>query len=87
MLFLGNEEKGCLFSLCFIVVDWLNAAHHECFQDPKISIMIQQLQLETNAFLDYTWKNEELCYKGHLYLNKKNLNLNPQFSLNSMHFQ
>jgi hypothetical protein len=32
--------------------------------------VIQQLQQHTNAYLGYTWNNEELRYKGHLYLTK-----------------
>jgi hypothetical protein len=65
------EEEGSLFSLSFIVVDWLKEVFHEWFQDPKISSLIQQLQQDTNASLRYTWKNEELHYKGHLYLRKQ----------------
>jgi hypothetical protein len=65
------EEEGSLFSLSFIVVDWLNAVHHEWFQDSKTSSLIQQLQHDSNASPGYTWKNEELHYKGHLYLIKQ----------------
>jgi hypothetical protein len=45
------EEEGSLFSLSFIVADWLMEVHHEWFQDPKISSLVQQLQQETNASL------------------------------------
>jgi hypothetical protein len=30
------EEEGSLFSLSFIVVDWVNEVHNEWFIDPKI---------------------------------------------------
>jgi hypothetical protein len=41
------EEEGSLFSLSFIVPDWLQAVRQEWLQDPKSSHLIQQLQ--TNA--------------------------------------
>jgi hypothetical protein len=31
------EEEGSLFSLSFIVSDWLKEVHQEWFQDPKLS--------------------------------------------------
>jgi hypothetical protein len=38
------EDEGSLFSLSFIVPDWLQVVHHEWLHDPKISHLIQQLQ-------------------------------------------
>jgi hypothetical protein len=35
------EDEGSLFSLSFIVPDWLQVVHREWLQDPKISQMIQ----------------------------------------------
>ena len=64
-------EEGFLFSLSFIVANWLEVVRHEWFQDLKISILIQQLQQDTNASLVYTWKNKELCYKSYLHLTKQ----------------
>jgi hypothetical protein len=37
------EEEGSLFSLSFIVPDWLQVVRQEWLQDPKSSHMIQQL--------------------------------------------
>jgi hypothetical protein len=34
------EDKGSLFSLSFIVPDWLQAVHQEWLQDPKSSHLI-----------------------------------------------
>jgi len=45
------EEEGSLFSLSFIVADWLQAIHQEWLQDPKISILIQTLQQYPQASL------------------------------------
>jgi hypothetical protein len=38
------EDEGSLFSLSFIVLDWLQAIRQEWLQDPKSSQLIQQLQ-------------------------------------------
>jgi hypothetical protein len=37
------EDKGSIFSLSFIVSDWLQAVHQEWLQDPKSSQLIHQL--------------------------------------------
>jgi hypothetical protein len=65
------EEEGSLFSLSFIVPDWLQVVHQEWLQDPKISRLIQQLQEHSPASPGYSWHNNELHYKGHLYLRKQ----------------
>jgi hypothetical protein len=43
------EDEGSLFSLSFIVPDWLQAVHQEWLQDPKSSHLIQQLQNKAPA--------------------------------------
>ena len=62
------EEEGSLFSLSFIVVDWIHVVFQEWLQYPKLSTLIQQLQQYPHAYLGYYWNNEVLHYKGHLYL-------------------
>ena len=37
------EDEGSLFSLSFIVPDWLQVVRQEWLQDPKSSQLIQQL--------------------------------------------
>jgi hypothetical protein len=49
------EEEGSLFSLSFIVLDWLQAEHPEWLQDPKSSHLIQQLQTKALASPRYSW--------------------------------
>jgi hypothetical protein len=65
------EEEGSIFSLSFIVLDWLQVMHQEWFQDPKISHLIQQLQTKALAPPGYSWLQDELRYKGRLYLSKQ----------------
>jgi hypothetical protein len=38
------EDEGSLFSLSFIVPDWLQVVFQEWLHDPKLSHLIQQLQ-------------------------------------------
>jgi hypothetical protein len=40
-------------------------------QDPKISHLIQQLQEKFPTSTGYSWNNNELLYKGHVYLSKQ----------------
>jgi hypothetical protein len=49
------EDEGSLFSLSFIVLDWLQAVRQEWLQDPKSSHMIQQLQNKASTPLGYSW--------------------------------
>jgi hypothetical protein len=65
------EDEGSLFSLSFIVPDWLQAVLSEWLQDPKSSQLIQQLQSNAPSSPGYSWFHEELRYKGHLYLSKQ----------------
>jgi hypothetical protein len=65
------EDEGSLFSLSFIVPDWLQAVHQEWLQDPKSSHLIQQLQNKAQAPPGYSWLQDELRYKGRLYLSKQ----------------
>jgi hypothetical protein len=65
------EDEGSLFSLSFIVPDWLQAVRQEWLQEPKSLHLIQQLQNKAPAPLGYSWLQDELRYKGRLYLNKQ----------------
>jgi hypothetical protein len=65
------EDKGSIFSLSFIVLDWLQVVHHEWLQDPKISHLIQQLQANSFVSPGHSWHNDEIHYKGHLCLSKQ----------------
>ena len=65
------EDEGSIFSLSFIVLDWLQVVRREWLQDPKISHLIQQLQANSPVFPGYSWHNDEICYKGCLCLSKQ----------------
>jgi hypothetical protein len=65
------EDEGSLFSVSFIVLDYLQAIRQEWLQDPKSSQMIQQLQSNALDSPGYSWLHDELRYKGCLYLSKQ----------------
>jgi hypothetical protein len=48
------EDKGSLFFLSFIVLDWLQAVRQEWLQDPKSLHLIQQLQNKAPTPLGYS---------------------------------
>jgi hypothetical protein len=54
------EYEGSIFSLSFIVPDWLQVVHHEWLHDPKSSHLIQQLQSNSPVSLGYSWLHDEL---------------------------
>jgi hypothetical protein len=62
------KEEGSIFSLSFIVPYWLQVVRQDWLQEPETSRMIQQLQDNSPVSPAYSWHNEELRYKGHLYL-------------------
>jgi hypothetical protein len=70
-LSLKYEEEGSLFALSLIIAHWLNDICKEWLAYPKITNLIQQLQMEFHAYMNYTWQHEEVRYKGCLYLNKQ----------------
>jgi hypothetical protein len=65
------EDEGSLFSLSFIVLDWVQSVRWESLQDPKSSQMIQQSQSSAPDPPGYSCIHDELQYKDNLYLSKQ----------------
>ena len=65
------EDEGSLFSLSFIVPDWLQVVCQEWLHDPKSSHLIEQLQSNSPVSPGYSWLNDELRYKDCFYLSKQ----------------
>jgi hypothetical protein len=65
------EDEGSLFSLSFIVKNWLQVVRQEWLQDPKSSHLIQQLQSNAPTSLGFSWLHDELRHKVRLYLSKQ----------------
>jgi hypothetical protein len=64
------EDDGSLFSLSFIVADWLQAVCQEWLHDPKSSQLIEQSQSNALDSPRYSWLHDEIQYKGCFYLRK-----------------
>ena len=54
------EDDDSLFSLSFIVLDWLQAVRQEWLHDPKSLHLIQQLQSNSPVSLGYSWLHDYL---------------------------
>jgi hypothetical protein len=54
------EDEGSLFSLFFIVLDWLQVVRQEWLQDSKSSHLIQQLQSNAPSPPGYSWLHDEI---------------------------
>ena len=65
------ENEGSLFSLSFIVPDWLQVIRQEWLHDPKSLHLIQQFQSNSPFSPGYSWLHDELRYKVCLYLCKQ----------------
>ena len=65
------KKKDPFFSLSFIVPSWLQDVRQEWLKDPKSLHLIQQLQTNAPAPPGYSWLQDELRYKGCLYLSKQ----------------
>jgi hypothetical protein len=65
------EEDRSLFSLSFIVTDWLQEIFQEWLQDPKPSRLIQTLHQDPQASPGYSWHQHELRCKVCMYLSKQ----------------
>jgi hypothetical protein len=49
------EEERSLFSLSFIMEDWLNDVSKEWLTYPNITSPIEQFQMESHVCQGYTW--------------------------------
>ena len=54
------EDEGSLFTLSFIVPDWLQIVRQEWLRDPKSSHLIQQLQSNSLVTPGYSWIHDEI---------------------------
>jgi hypothetical protein len=54
------EDEGSIFSLSFIVPDWLQVIRQEWLHDPKSLFLIQQLQSNSPVSPGYSWLYDEI---------------------------
>jgi len=52
---LNYEGEGSIFSLFFIISIQLNDLHKEWLKNPKITHLIQHIQMEPHVYSGHTW--------------------------------
>jgi hypothetical protein len=62
--------EAFLCAISIIQPNWIIEARDEWKNDEKVWTLIQRLQQDSSASDTFTWKNDSLWYKDHLYLCK-----------------
>jgi hypothetical protein len=65
-----EDVEAFLYAISIIQPDWIIEARDEWKNDEKVWTLIQRLQQDSSASDTFTWKNDSLWYKDHLYLCK-----------------
>jgi hypothetical protein len=66
-----EHVEALLHAISIIQPDWIIEVRDEWKNDEKVWTLIQRLQQDSSASNTFTWKNDSLWYKYHLYLCKK----------------
>jgi hypothetical protein len=66
-----EDVEAFLCAISIIQLDWIIEAKDERKKDEKVWTLIQRLQQDSSASYTFTWKNDSLWYKDHLYFCKK----------------
>jgi hypothetical protein len=70
---LSRKDEYVEAFLCAILIiqpDWIIEVRDEWKNDENVWNLIQRLQQDSSASDTFTWKNDSLWYKDHLYLCK-----------------
>jgi hypothetical protein len=65
-----EDVEAFLCAISIIQPDWIIEARDEWKNDENMWTLIQRLQQDSSASDTFTWKNDSLWYKDHLYLCK-----------------
>jgi len=67
----NDEDVEALFCVVSIIQpDWINEARDEWKNDKEVRTLIQKLQQHPSTSDTFSWQNDLLWYKDHLYLCK-----------------
>jgi hypothetical protein len=66
-----EDVEAFIYSILIIQPNWIIEARDEWNNDKKVWTLIQRLQQHSSASYTFTWKNDSLWYKDHLYLCNK----------------
>ena len=65
-----EDVEALLCAISIIQPDWINEEREEWKNDEEVWELIQKLQEDSSTFDTFSWKNDSLWYKDHLYLCK-----------------
>ena len=65
------EDERTLLSISLPIPDWIEEACKEWFSHPFLSQLINNLREDPNSSVGYSWKDEILCYKEHLFISSR----------------
>ena len=66
-----NEEvEALLCAISIIQPDWITEARDEWKKDEEVWKLIQKLKQDPSTSDTFSWKNDSLWYKDHLYICK-----------------
>ena len=65
-----EDVEAFLYAISIIQPNWTIESRDEWKNDEKVWTLIQRLQQDSSTSDTFTWKNDSLYYKDHLYLCK-----------------
>ena len=65
-----DEDVEAFLYIISFQLDWINGARDEWKNDAEVWALIQKIQQDPSTFDSFSWKNDSLWYKDHLYLCK-----------------
>eukprot|EP00253_Pinus_taeda_P016059 PITA_16059 len=65
-----EDVEALLYTISIIQPDWINEAREKSKNDGEIWALIQKLQQDSSTYDTFSWQNDSLWYKDHLYLSK-----------------
>jgi hypothetical protein len=63
-----EDVEAFLCAISIIQPDWIIEVRDEWKNDEKVWTLIQKLQQDSSTSNTFTWKNDSLWHKDHLYL-------------------
>ena len=63
-----EEVEALLCAISIIQLDWITKERDEWKKDEEVWTLIQKLQQDPITSYTFSWKNDSLWYKDHLYL-------------------
>ena len=65
-----EDVESLLYSISILQPKWITEARDEWKNDEEVWTLIRKLEQDPSASNTFSWKNDSLWYKDHLYLCK-----------------